>query len=142
MRIQLAISFCAGLLFLAGAPVAKLKAQQGSSYAGTWQLPDKSSELVVEQTGDTLHVKEQRGAEVLCEYTCNSNGKSCDFREGGKKSKVSVYFNGPILVEIRTRGESITKRRFGLKDDGKTLEVETMPISPPGKTETVLYARH
>lgn len=33
------------------------------------------------------------------------------------------------------------KRRFGLKDNGKILEVEQMPITPPGKTETFLYAK-
>jgi hypothetical protein len=44
-------------------------------------------------------------------------------------------------VELRTRGNVVVKRRFGLKDGGKTLEVELMPIAPSGKTETILYAK-
>jgi hypothetical protein len=129
------------ILFALIAPVHVLAAADDQSYSGKWQSGDRSSELIVDQTGDDVHVKEERGGKILCEYTCKLGGKNCSFKEEGKKATVSVYFNGPKLVEIRTRGEVVLKRRFGLKNDGKTMEVELMPIAPPGKTETILYAK-
>ncbi len=139
-RRDFAISF-GSVLFATMIPLQAWTADEKPSYSGTWQAGDKSSELVVEQSADSVHLTEQRGGKILCDYTCNANGKDCDFKEEGKKAKVSVYFNGPKLVEIRTRGDVVMKRRFGLKDDGKTLEVEIMPLVPAGKNETVLYAK-
>ncbi len=139
-RNDLAVYF-GGLLFAAVVPVLGWAANEDPSYSGTWKTENKNLALVVEQTGDTIHVTEQRDGRTLCEYTCNSNGKDCNFKEEGKKAKVSVYFNGPKMVEIRTRGDVVMKRRFGLTNDGKTLEVESMPIVPPGRTETTLYAK-
>ena len=129
------------LLLASAAPFSLWAADDAPSYSGTWQAADKSSELVVEQTGDSVHVKEMRGPKLLCEYTCNSMGKDCTFKQDGKKATVSVYFNGPKMVELRTHGDVVMKRRFGLTNDGKTMEVELMPIVPPGKNETVLYAK-
>ena len=130
-----------GILLMSVVPIQVWAANDDPSYSGTWQAADKTSELVVEQTGDAIHVTEQRAGKTLSDYTCKSDGKDCNFKEEGKKAKVSVYFNGPKLVEIRTRGDVVMKRRFGLTNDGKTLEVESMPIVPPGKTETALYAK-
>lgn len=129
------------LVFASGIPLCLSAADEVPSYSGTWQAADKSSELVVEQTGDSVHVREQRGPKLLCEYTCNSSGKDCSFKQDGKKATVSVYFNGPKMVEVRTHGDVVIKRRFGLTNEGKNMEVELMPIVPPGKSETVLYAK-
>lgn len=131
----------AAVLFASALPFSVSAGTDDVSYAGTWQMEDKSSEMVVEQTGDDVHVTEQRGGKILSEYTCKSNGRDCSLKEEGKKATVSVYFNGSKMIEIRTRGNVVLKRRFGLKNDGKTLEVELMPIAPPGKTETFLYAK-
>ena len=133
--------YLVGALFTSAVSIQVCAAGDNPSYSGTWQAADKSSELVVKQSGDAIHVTEQRGGRTLCDYTCNSDGKDCNFTEEGKKAKVAVYFNGPKLVEIRTRGNQVVKRRFGLTNNGKTLEVESMPIVPPGKTETTLYAK-
>jgi hypothetical protein len=133
--------YSAGLFFALATAVSSWAAGGEESYSGKWQSEDKSTELLVDHTGDDVHVKEQRAGKVLCEYTCKLDGKNCSFKEEGKKATVSVYFNGPKLVEIRTRGEVVLKRRFGLKNEGKILEVELMPIAPPGKTETILYAK-
>ena len=136
------LAFCStGLLFASAIPLSVWADVGTSSFSGTWQAGDKSTELVVEQTGDNVHMTEQSGGKTLFDYTCKSNGKDCSFKEEGKKATVSVYFNGPKLVEIRTFGNVVMKRRFGLKDNGKILEVEQMPITPPGKTETFLYAK-
>jgi hypothetical protein len=54
---------------------------------------------------------------------------------------VALWFNGPKLVELRTRGSEVTRRRFTLTSDGKSLEVELSPMSSPGKTEILAYSR-
>jgi CheY-like chemotaxis protein len=60
----------------------------------------------------------------------------------GERAKVTMYYNGPRLVQYETRGSHVTKRRFTITgEDGNTLEVETMPISPPGKAETIRFKR-
>ncbi len=134
-------SYSAGLLFAFALPLSVWADAGTSSISGTWQAGDKSTDLVVEQTDGNVHVTEQCGGKTLLDYTCKSNGKDCLFKDEGKKATVSIYFNGPKLVEIRTRGNVVMKRRFGLKDNGKTLEVDQMPITLPGKTETFLYAK-
>ena len=141
MRRKACALYFGTALLAAIVPLRAWTPDENSSYSGKWQAGDKSSELIVQQTGDSIHVTEQRGGKMVCDYTCNSKGTNCNFKEEGKKATVSLYFNGPKLVEIRTRGDEVMKRRFGLKDDGKTLEVEVMPIAPAGKTATILYAK-
>jgi hypothetical protein len=58
-----------------------------------------------------------------------------------REATVSLWQNGPKLVELRTRGDRVTKRRFTLADKGSTLDVEVLPISPPGETQTLAYSR-
>lgn len=112
------------------------------SLSGTWVLAkDTSVKLVVEQTPEKVHVKELRGDEVRTEYTCNLDGKDCSIKEEGHSAKVALWFNGPKLVELRTRGSEVTRRRFTLASDGKSLEVELSPMSSPGKTEILAYSR-
>jgi hypothetical protein len=141
MRLQNFALCSTALLFATVTPLAMRAAENDPSYSGTWETENKSDELVVEQSNNSIHLKQLHGAQVLVEYTCNSMGKDCAFKEEGKNATVAVYFNGPKMVELRTRGNVVVKRRFGLKDGGKTLEVELMPIAPSGKTETILYAK-
>jgi hypothetical protein len=112
------------------------------SLSGTWVLgKDPSVKLVVEQTPEKVHVKELKADEVRTEYTCNLDGKDCSIKEEGHSAKVALWFNGPKLVELRTRGSEVTRRRFTLASDGKSLEVELSPMSSPGKTEILAYSR-
>lgn len=112
------------------------------SLSGTWVLTrDSTVKLVVEQMPDKIHVKELKGDAVLTEYTCNVDGKDCSIKEEGHAAKVALWFNGPKLVELRTRGSEVTRRRFTLGGDGKSLEVELSPMSTPGKTEILAYSR-
>jgi hypothetical protein len=62
-------------------------------------------------------------------------------KEAGKPMKVSIWFNGPKLVIMETRGKDVLKRRFQATDDGKEIEMETIPIVPQGKTEVVRLHR-
>jgi hypothetical protein len=55
--------------------------------------------------------------------------------------KVSMCFNGPKLVELETRGNQVVKRRFTVTGDGDTMDLETIPIVPTGKSETTHLRR-
>jgi hypothetical protein len=71
---------------------------------------------------------------------CNVMGKDCEVKVGGHKAKVAMWFNGDALVEMETRGTEVTKRRFLVEGDD-SMKMETIPIVPPGKTETVAFKR-
>jgi len=110
------------------------------SLTGSWQASNGDTlELVLDENSESIRAKQQHDSRVLMEYTCGTDGKDCEFHEEGHKGKVSLWFNVPYLVEMRTHGAVVTKRRFLVKDG--TLQVEVMPISPAGKTELVSYSR-
>jgi hypothetical protein len=54
---------------------------------------------------------------------------------------VMTYYNGPKLIEIIERGNDVTKRRFSLSQDGKTLVVEIMPLTDESKVTTRTFQK-
>jgi hypothetical protein len=70
-----------------------------------------------------------------------SLGKECEVKDAGRKVKVTLFFNGPKLVVLETRGDEVVKKRFGAVETGDTLELEVIPVAPDGKTETVHFKR-
>ena len=52
-----------------------------------------------------------------------------------------MWFNGSKLVEMETRGPHRVKRRFSISSDTDSMELETIPIVPPGKSETAHFKR-
>jgi hypothetical protein len=58
---------------------------------------------------------------------------------------VSLWFNGPKLVELETRGSEVVKRRFEIISQGdganEVMEMELIPIVPSEKTQTFRYKR-
>jgi hypothetical protein len=130
------------LIAIAAAGTAAAQTAPQPSLSGTWVLQkDSSVKLVVEQMAEKIHVQESRAGAVVTDYTCNFDGKDCAIKEEGHSAKVALWFNGPKLVELTTRGSEVTRRRFTLAGDGKTLEVEFSPMSSPGKTEVLAYSR-
>ena len=130
------------LICMTFAGIASAQTSSAPSLSGTWVLgKDSAEKLVVEQTPEKIHVKEMKGDSVRTEYTCNLDGKDCSIKEDGHSAKVALWFNGPKLVELRTRGSEVTRRRFTLAGDGKSLQVELEPMSTPGKTEILAYSR-
>jgi len=107
--------------------------------AGSWQEsaaePGKTWTLV--ETGDLMRITETVKGEKLVEFQCNTIGKECSAKHG----KVSMWFNGPKLVVMETRGSDVVKRRFEASADGGALEMEVIPIAPSGKTEKVALKR-
>ena len=109
---------------------------------GTWNLDGGAKTAWTLQGTDTgVHVIYMRGAEKLADFECTTSGKECAAKIDGRATKVSIYFNGPRLVLLETRGENVVKLRFGLAADAGEMEVETMPITPAGKAETQRFKR-
>jgi len=111
---------------------------------GTWQSAgtgETKSTWALEGLGESIHVTNSNGTQTVAEFDCNTVGKECAVKDAGRKSKVSMYFNGPRLVELETRGTQVVKRRFIVSDDGATMDLDTIPIAPEGKTETTHFKR-
>jgi hypothetical protein len=113
---------------------------------GKWQQIDGDGEArstwgLEEGSADSIHVTNSSGAQILTEFECNTVGKECVVKDAGRKSKVSMWFNGPKLVELETRGAQVLKRRFSITGDGDTMDIEIIPIAPAGKVETSHFKR-
>jgi hypothetical protein len=130
MRIRLAVMGTALILMAAADQRDKLIGKWANDGGDTW---------AIETVGDSMrlsHSQKQKTDAV----ECNVIGRDCDVKVGGHKAKVSMWFNGDMLVEMETRGNEVVKRRFSIADDN-TMKMETMQIVPPGKTETVAFKR-
>jgi hypothetical protein len=120
------------------------RADTRANLAGTWQQTDGSGEKstwILKETGTSVHIANSNDAQTVADFDCNTVGKECNVKLAGHKSKVSMWFNGSKLVELQTTGDEVVKRRFQVTGKGDTMEIETMPISPAGKTETAHFKR-
>jgi hypothetical protein len=117
-------------------------AAQTPDLSGTW-LSDANPSLqwVLQQKDGKLHVKESSGGKVEADFTCSLDGQECAAKEEGRALKVMMYFNGDKLVQIRERGSETSKQRLEVSADGKTLTVETVPLSSSQKGEKVSFRR-
>lgn len=111
---------------------------------GRWQQSDGNGETKstwdLEGVGSSIHVTNSKGTQAVVEFECNTVGKECAVEDAGRRSKVSMWFNGPKLVELETRGTEIVKRRFSITGDGDTMDLETISIAS-GKVETAHFKR-
>ncbi len=105
---------------------------------GSWQSSAAGETLEIQQTDDTIHIKET-GHDKPVEYNCTTTGKSCKMKDG----EISLWYNGGMLVMMeQSHGNSrVVKRRWTVAPDGKTLNEEVIHISPAGNTEKIAYSR-
>jgi hypothetical protein len=108
--------------------------------AGTWQA-EEGNTLVVENTNDTVKITQSQGGKRVSEIECNVTGKECEVSENGHKAKVSMWFNGPKLVELETKGSEVVRRTFSAAGKEDAMEVEFIPVVPGGATETSHFHR-
>lgn len=111
---------------------------------GTWQVADAAKEPIVwtfQEKGEGLHVVNSSGTHPIAEFDCDYYGHDCAIKDAGRPAKVSLYFNGPKLVEYETKGSSVWKRTFTITGDGDAMEMEQSQIAPVAKTETVRFKR-
>jgi hypothetical protein len=110
--------------------------------SGTWvDTANGASKIKLTEKDGKIHVEELSSDKPVSDYTCTLDGVECPVKEDGHSEKVMLYYNGPKLVEIKERGNDAVKRRFTLNPDGKTLEVEMIPLSGEQKTEKLTFER-
>jgi hypothetical protein len=112
--------------------------------SGNWQLkePTKTAtamKMVIEHKGNSVHITKTitgaDGKELKSEFQCTTDGKECE----AAGSKISLYFDGPSLVEMDA-GEAVSK--VIMKLEGKELKMELTHIFPDGEPETYVLAKN
>jgi hypothetical protein len=139
------------LLVFLGAAVATGDDQSDrQKLMGSWELPGTAesgatSNWTFSEQGNSIHVTHLEGGTKVADFNCAINGSSCEVKEGGKKATMSMWFNGPKLVQMETKGSEVVKRRFAIVSQGDAaggvMEMEIFPLVPDGKTETVRFKR-
>ena len=125
-------------------------------FSGVWQIDGAKSQV---QDGQVVTLKIDRvdkkikwsrsvrdkdGKEVTSEFVCEAGTGECDLDEGGHKSKVMLWYNGPALVVLKTEGikeDASTQWTLKLSDDKKTLTVALEHIDPTANAETLVFSK-
>lgn len=111
---------------------------------GSWQAEGEGGAAktvwILENRGDAFHLVNSLGSKTLADFACVL-GQECEVKVGGRKVKVTMYFNGTRLVELETKGEEVVKHRFGIGETSDALDLEVIPVNPAGKTETIHFKR-
>ena len=113
---------------------------------GSWELQgvadnSSASSWTFSPTKNLIRVTQLEGGNKVAEFSCGTEGTACEIKTAGKKATVSMWFNGPLLVEMETKGSDVVKRRFKILSQGDAMELEVIPIVPGGKTETFQFKR-
>jgi hypothetical protein len=117
--------------------------------SGTWQFDSTKSELhtgkvtggtwVIHEDDSSIQITESAdGAAKKIEMKCTTDGKQC---KGGDKATASFWYNGPMLVEMESKGDRVTRYKMKLSSDGNTLTVDTTSIVPQATQDDVLVFR-
>jgi hypothetical protein len=132
------------LVLLASAALADNTSDR-AKLAGRWQVEDGNGSggatWTLERTSDAVKITQSQSGLKISEFECNVAGKECEISDNGHKATVSLWFNGPKLVELETKGSEVVKRRFSVVQQDDALEVEVIPVVPGGKTETLRFHR-
>jgi hypothetical protein len=109
------------------------------SLVGTWNENGGSHGWVIESSAKGLHMTQLEASAPIADFTCATDGHDCDIKISGKKGKVSLYYNGSALIQLETKGDLITKRKFTINGDG--LKVEVTPMTDKVVTEERQFGR-
>jgi hypothetical protein len=107
---------------------------------GVWKTPDAQETITIHQKDGAVEIAETgKDAKEATEIHCNTLGQACKVKGG----EVSLWYNGETLVVMESmHGSShVTKKRLKLSEDGHSLEVEIVHISPAGASEKVTMTR-
>lgn len=149
--------FCLGLAALAAPAIIPLLLSAGTTpnLAGAWEMDPAKSQvedgrvvsLTIENVSNKIKmirvVRGKDGKEATSQFVCATIGTECDFDDAGYKAKVSVWYNGPALVVLKTNGpkeDASDEWTFKLSD-AKTLTVDLEHIDPTSKDETLVFSK-
>ena len=119
--------------------------------SGNWQLNTAKSELrsgkaaaiglAIEQKGSSIHViktaKATDGKEMKTEFRCTTDGKEC-LVDG---TKISLWYDGAVLVELDVGSEVVSKSSMKLGTDGKSMSVDVVYIVPQGDGDKLVLEK-
>jgi hypothetical protein len=85
-------------------------------FSGHWQVDptkshfdsEKTLSLDIQWQGEQItfvRTYQANGKQTTARFTCTANGKECAFNDNGHKAKISIWYNGPVLVVLKTHGE-------------------------------------
>lgn len=149
MRTLASIWAC--LILAACAVPAVGQDEDKPNLTGTWQFDSAKSDVrlikissatwVIEESDNSIHITQtESGKSKKIELQCTTDGKECHL--GGDK-KASFWYNGPMLVEMETRGGHVIRYKMKVSQDGKTLTVEITQIVPQiDKIDTLVFEKH
>jgi len=130
--------------------------QERPDLSGTWKLDqadaglgqvNKDFLLVIDEKAGNIHIQETRGPrpkEDVSSLTCPLTGAECPMQDGTDKAKAFVYYNGPVLVLLKThgrKGDSVEKDRLTLSESGKSLVLEIEHLDPAAKSEKLVLSK-
>jgi hypothetical protein len=114
--------------------------------SGTWQYDSSQSQLhsvniagatwVINEDDSSIQITENETGDKKVQLKCTTDGKECKL--SGEKATASFWFNGPMLVEMESKGDHVTRYRMKLSADGKTLTVDSTSIVPQSTQDDVL----
>ena len=126
----------------------------GVDFTGHWQLdqskskpgPERTLSVEIEQQGEKVtfvrQYQDHDGKSATARFTCAVGANSCDFDDNGHKAKVSLWYNGPELVILKTDGEkhdNTVEWHMRLGSDGKTLNINREIIAPSDEKEALVF---
>ena len=140
------IPLTAILLLASGAAALADDQTDRQKLIGSWEQQgaaenSSASSWIFSAANNSIRVTQLEGSNKVTDFTCGTAGASCEVKTAGKKATVSMWFNGPLLVEMETKGSDVVKRRFKILPQGDVMEMEVIPIVPGGKTETFQFKR-
>jgi len=106
---------------------------------GTWTENGGAHGWVIANGAKGLHMTQLEASAPIADFTCATDGHDCDIKISGKKAKVSMYYNGAALIQLETKGDAITKRKFTINGNG--LKVEVTPMTDKPVTEERQFDR-
>jgi hypothetical protein len=142
---EMTIQMTALAALLLSVPVLADDVSDRAKLLGSWQRQDDSGKettvWVLEMKGMALHVSESLGDQKISEFECVPKGAECEGTDEGKKAKVTMYYDGPGLVQLVTKGSDVTRRRFTATGQPDMMEIEVMPFVGAGKAESMHLKR-
>ena len=111
---------------------------------GSWQMEENTGDAAAwsfSREGKAVKVTQTESGSKVADFVCGTDGSPCEVKTGGKKATVSIWFNGPKMVELERKGADVVERRFAIEPAGDQMELEVVQMVPTGKTEKIKFKR-
>jgi hypothetical protein len=129
---------------------------QVPNVSGHWQVDAEKSKfgkektlvLDIQQQGNTIDFtrtyQDDGGKQVSARFTCTTSGSDCKFDDNGHHAKVSLWYNGPSLIVLKTDGDkhdSTVEWHLKVNGDGNTMTVNREIMEPSEEVEKLVFTK-